>query len=128
MYRRSALKAAHSAFVQNYEMNKTQQARKAVTFDYGYGYDEPLQQDRPAKRRRFQRRNSKTPAMLMAMSAAALDLDFLDKEEEEEQNKTTTVKPVAEEDDDDSWDGGLEIAEELVKQLQQRRKSNASSC
>lgn len=116
MCNRSSLKAAHSAFI-----------RKTISFaptvkdevDYGYGEDEPA--PRPTKRRRFERRNSKTPAMLMAMSAAALDLDFLEKDDKE-------CRLVDDDDDDDdNWDGGLEIAEELVKQLQERRRSNASS-
>lgn len=113
IYNSSSLKAAHAAFVRDYEQSRSP---KKVSFDsnpYGYGYDEPEVEERPVKRRRFERRNSKTPAMLMAMSAA-LDLDFLAKHDNEDQSK---------EDDEDNWDGGLEIAEELVKQLQQRRKS-----
>jgi hypothetical protein len=123
---------------------------------YGYGYEgygpeddsapAARQQDNecttdthpPAnKRRRFQRRNSKTPAMLLAMnSPLLLQLDFLEDKKDQEKDffsgfnpalppsmssatdTSTTESKVAE-----SWDGGLEIAEELVKHLQKRRKS-----
>jgi len=134
MCNRAALKTAHDAFVRDYEKRKEmlrvhkQQSRKVAfaepedaAVDYGYGdhAEEPSCQEAPAaKRRRFQRRNSKTPAMLMAMASAQLDLGFL-KEKDDEDNK-----PKEKKDEEDSWDGGLEIAEELVKQLQQRRRGN----
>ena len=39
----------------------------------------------------------------------------------------TIPKPVVKtEDDDEDWDGGLEIAEQLVAHLQKRRLSDAS--
>jgi len=146
IYNRSALKVAHSAFVRDYGEKRALKMpplttsvsaplpRKTVAFqcsssepvDYGYGPqsdpEDDSQEPRPNKRRRFQRRCSKTPAMLMAMSAAVLELDFLDEEEDKKEESTESTK-----DSDDSWDGGLEIAEELVKQLQQRRLSNASA-
>lgn len=113
MCNRSSLKAAHSAFVRDFQERKSKSVGFIDTTDYGYGYDEPSVQP-PTKKRRFERRNSKTPAMLMAMSAAALDLKFLQDKDEEDKKEA----------DDDDFDGGLEIAEELVKQLQQRRRSN----
>jgi hypothetical protein len=69
--------------------------------------------------------------MLMSMSASLVQLEFLDEEKKEEEerlkllNVTTKKEEISEEDDDDDWDGGLEIAEELVKHLQQRRRSNS---
>jgi hypothetical protein len=111
-------------------------AMKKISFDvedYGYGFAEPSAAssassvaagphdvDRPAKRRKFERRNSKTPAMLMAAMQAALELDFLNTSDEEEKEDSTNKE---DDDEEDNWDGGLEIAQELVKQLQQRRRS-----
>lgn len=123
MANRVSLQAAHAAFCRDYE-----QRRKAVAFpkdsvDYGYddyGYNQETDiQPPPAKRRRFQRRNSKTPQMLMSMSASLASLDFLMDDDDREDKKTGTG-----EEDEDNWDGGLQIAEELVKQLQNRRNSN----
>jgi hypothetical protein len=121
---RSSLKAAHAAFVLNFE--KRQPSK--VTFEADYGYGKDFVEPQP-KRRRFQRRNSKTPQMLMAMSAALLPLDFLEDEDNEHvkiQPKSTSL-PLHDDDDDDDWDGGLEIAEELVMELQKRHCSNNSS-
>lgn len=75
--------------------------------------DEP-----PQKRRRFQRRNSKTAAMLFSSMASIVASDF---EEEEKKPETSRVS------DDSAWDGGLEIAEELVRQLKLRRQSIGGS-
>jgi len=121
----ASLKAAHAAFVLDYEKRKSQRRqKKEVSFESDYGYDEDLVEPEP-KRRRFQRRNSKTPQMLMAMSPSLLSLDFLDKDKNEGQLRTTsrTPLPFSDDEDDDAWDGGLEIAEELVKHLQKRRDS-----
>jgi len=146
IYSGSTLKAAHSVFIRDFDKRKL--GKKSVCFgaelsDYGYDQEQPKkvsfggpfdygyaedhsQEDRPAKRRRMQRRNSKTPAMLMAMSAnSALDLDFLEKRDElEKTDSRQSSSSSILNDDDDNWDGGLEIAEELVKHLQQRRHSN----
>lgn len=116
IHRRSSLKATHSALVRDYEQNK-QRKQKSISFSNLYGYEEAEVQEPPLKKRRFQRRNSKTPAMLMAMNAA-LDLDFLKKDRIESRKREQCF-----EDAEDDWDGGLEIAEELVKELQQRRRS-----
>jgi hypothetical protein len=129
----SPLSAVRSAFLDMEKQRAT--STKAVNFecDYGYGYGEDSEQEPPSKRRRFQRRNSKTPAMLMSMSASLVQLEFLDEEKKEEEerlkllNITTKKDESSEEDDDDDWDGGLEIAEELVKHLQQRRRSSSVS-
>jgi hypothetical protein len=110
----SSLKAARSAFVQKQQL----QSQRKVCFDAAdYGYGEDTVEEPPVKRRRFQRRNSKTPAMLMAMSTASLDLDFLEKKDEEKKEE------ISKNEDEDSWESGLEIAEELVKHLQRRRKA-----
>jgi hypothetical protein len=107
IYNSKSFKSSHSAFPA---------VKKSVCFDsvdYGYGEEAPVE-ERATKRRRMERRNSKTPAMLMALTAQALEFDFLDKADDEIS--------------DDSWDGGLaeeslDIAEELVKHLQQRREA-----
>jgi hypothetical protein len=125
----SPLSAVRTAYL---DMEKQRSANtKTVNFecDYGYGYGKDSEQEPPSKRRRFQRRNSKTPAMLMSMSASLVQLEFLDEEKKEEEEKQkllnlTKKEETSEVDDDDDWDGGLEIAEELVKHLQERRRSN----
>jgi len=109
--------------------------------DYGYGdaapdgepkKEEPQEEEPASKRRRYQRRNSKTPAMLMAMNAPLLlQLDFLEDSKEASEKKqgvptasSPLLSPLSGSGlSKDSWDGGLEIAEELVKHLQKRRQS-----
>ena len=107
---------------------------KGVSFsgelDYGYGEGavEP-----PNKKRRYQRRNSKTPAMLMLMKnkrAPLINLDFLhklDTEKKSSEEKSKSSSPTDCDGDDDNWESGLEIAEELVKHLRSRRRSSANS-
>lgn len=121
----STLKASPSALLKDFEKRNS---RKTVSFEAAapssasvdYGYDQDFVPP-PVKRRRYERRNSKTPAMLMAMSASLVALDFtIDKEESERSSGIS-------DDDDSSWDGGLEIAEELVKHLQKRRTSAAAN-
>jgi hypothetical protein len=131
MVNRSSLSAVRSAFL---DMEKRRQVgTKAVNFETDYGYGNDTVQEPPSKKRRFQRRNSKTPAMLMSISASLVQLEFLDEEKKEEEERlkklTTNVQTfsVDDDDDDDNWDGGLEIAEELVKHLQQRRRSSTVS-
>jgi hypothetical protein len=117
----STFSAKRSALVRDYarQLDKPKQICFDIV-DYGYGdADEPLVQRPSSKKRRYERRNSKTPAMLMAMNTA-LDLDFLDDHEETERDSSQSSE-------DDVWDGGLEIAAELVKQLQKRRRSNSTS-
>lgn len=132
-----SLNSVRSAFVLDLE---SRQQKKEVSFDsygydYGYGPDvevkhsDSQQETPPSKRRRFQRRNSKTPAMLMAMhSPLLLHLDFLEEKKDKEKaatgsETTESLTPEAQSWKSDSWDGGLEIAEELVKHLQKRRSS-----
>jgi hypothetical protein len=146
----SMLKSPRSPFALDFERLKKKVESKNLgkdpsAFDmygYGYGADEAeksaQQQDEfGAKRRRFQRRNSKTPAMLMAMnSPLLLHLDFL--EDKKEFEKSTAASPSALELANvsscglplpastgtfDDWAGGLAIAEDIVMQLQKRKRS-----
>lgn len=127
------------------------QPQEAVTtnpseIDYGYGYGygpgEPGQGsclskcESGIKRRRYQRRNSKTAQMLMAMTSSLNTLDFLkgletndcdypvlagrSKSESDIGDKTNDMTSSLLDDDFD----GLAIAEELVLQLQKRLKSH----
>jgi hypothetical protein len=100
-----------------------------VNIDYEYGYGEDAEQAPPSKRRRFQRRDSKTPEMLMSLSASLVQLEFLDEEEkeEEERQKKSTMKESSDDDDDDTWDGGLEVVVKLVKHLQQQRRQSSTA-
>lgn len=76
----------------------------------------------PSKRRRFQRRNSKTAAMLMCSMSSIIACDFdHTSEQEDASNSQGSVQNT-----EDPWEGGLEIAEELVRQLKLRR--TAGSC
>ena len=76
----------------------------------------------------------------MLFSAMKMPRDLFDTDDDDDDgNKETSAKSVAstaqktgtpvkpEDDDEADWDGGLEIAEQLVKQLQKRRLSDASS-
>ena len=110
--------SVRSAFLQDCE--KRRKTSKGVSFeaaseevDYGYGVDiaPPA-----AKKRRMERRNSKTPAMLMAMNASLATLDFLNDTED---------SLFSSDSKDDSFDSGLQIAEDLVKHLQTRRRRSA---
>jgi hypothetical protein len=119
--RKTTLKNLHSSFIHDLEMRRDLKSVAFDSIDYGYGEDAPGTEP-PAKKRRFQRRNSKTPAMLMRMNSPLTNLDFLANLEMDEQGNPTQTG-----DDDDNWDGGLEIAEELVQQIRNRRCSSASS-
>ena len=111
--------SVRSAFLHDCE--KRRKTSKGVSFessgeeiDYGYGVDIAPP---PAKRMRMQRRNSKTPQMLMAMSASLATLEFL--------NETDNSLLSSSETKDDAFDGGLQIAEDLVKHLQTRKRRSA---
>jgi hypothetical protein len=107
---RSSLHSMHQKFA--YEIEE----RRKVNFssvEKSDPVDEP-----PQKRRRFQRRNSKTAAMLFSSMSSLVASDF----EEDEKKEETSHAP-----DDSAWDGGLEIAEELVRQLKLRRQSCTGS-
>lgn len=162
----SPLKSARSAYPVDFDRLKKRVEAKLASSDqpsvfdmygygYGYGADEdpsPKQQEQPdgTKRRRYERRNSKTPAMLMAMKSPLLcHLDFLEDKKEFEPSPTVTAanvsSPVRLNNSTpstvtlsprldsralphfDVWDGGLDIAEDLVMQLQKRKRSSKPS-
>jgi hypothetical protein len=119
-------------------------------YGYGYGADEetsPKQREQAdgTKRRRYERRNSKTPAMLMMSMKSPLlcHLDFLEDKKEFESAPSEAPTSIASPEQHsnnssaialsprlesralpnfDVWDGGLEIAEDLVLQLQKRKR------
>jgi hypothetical protein len=114
-----------SAFLQDCERRrkassvcfaKEESEKNEKTDEVDYGYGEDLAPP-PTKKRRMERRNSKTPRMLMAMSASLATLDFLNDDQDDSLFKTTKS-----EDGEDAFDGGLKIAEELVMHLQSRRR------
>jgi len=119
----TSIENVHSIFAAGLERR-----RRAAMADLGYGNDactanNDTQGEQPNKRRRFQRRNSKTSAMLFK-TLNSLPTDFFAEESKKEEAPKPT--PVVKTDDEDDWDGGLEIAEQLVKHLQKRRASDAS--
>ena len=124
----SATFSVRSAFLQDCErrrkINGVTFEPKGVSFeaeekkdpeaiDYGYGEDFVPP---PPKKRRMERRNSKTPRMLMAMNASLASLDFLNDTDDLFKTETTG---------NDEFDSGLHIAEDLVKHLQSRRRRTA---
>jgi hypothetical protein len=156
----SAMKSGRSSFPFDFDRLKAKAEMKASSIDsssldpygygYGYGPDESDKASSPsspnpdelagAKRRKFQRRNSKTPAMLMMMnSSSLLHLDFLEDKKEHDKSQTTTTTTTMDQPSTfdftsaasasnfDSWDGGMEIAESLVKQVMHLHKRKKSS-
>ena len=127
--RRSSLQSMHKKFA--FELS--QQQRRRVSFG-----EDPLPTpssepsssepcEPPLKRRRFQRRNSKTAAMLLTSMSSIIASEF---EKDEEQESGTTGEPpktISTTHEDNPWDGGLEIAEELVRHLKLRRQANAAA-
>lgn len=157
----SPLKNSRSAYPVDFDRFKKRVETKLASSDqpsvfdlygygYGYGADEdtsPKQREQAdgTKRRRYERRNSKTPAMLMmAMKSPLLcHLDFLEDKKEFESAPSETSTSIASPEQQnnnsiaialsprlepralpkfDVWDGGLEIAEDLVMQLQKRKR------
>lgn len=123
--RRTSFSAAQAART-NFMKQRFAQS-KSVSFDsgidYGYGEPEPHsgEEQPPMKRRKYMRRNSKTPAMLMAMAMQSPILDSIKLEIEREdaiaENETSSRSG------DEEIDAGLEVAEELVRTLMARRLS-----
>jgi hypothetical protein len=104
--RRSGLHSLHTKFAE--DMEKT----RCVSFERSVEKQDLAEP--PFKRRRFQRRNSKTASMLFSSMSSIVASGLGDAKE-----PTAEVSRSA----DDAWDGGLEIAEELVRQLKLRRQS-----
>jgi hypothetical protein len=106
--RRSGLHSLHKKFAE--EMEQRRRVSFAAASEEKNSVSEP-----PLKRRRFQRRNSKTAAMMFSSMASIVSSDLGDSSIDE--------KPKEAKASEDSWEGGLEIAEELVRQLKLRRKT-----
>jgi hypothetical protein len=125
MSSRKSLNAVRSAFVLDLESRREKKVSFGVSeaaTDYGYG---DCAQEPPTKKRRFERRNSKTPAMLMqmaSMKSTMLNFDFT-KLDVEADAEGKSAKKQTKDGEADEWDGGLEIAEELVMHLQNRRQN-----
>jgi hypothetical protein len=115
--RRSGLHSLHTKFAEDIMMEQT---RRAVSFE-GSVEKQDLAEPPFNKRRRFQRRNSKTAAMLFSSMSSVVASSVLGDAKEPAAEIISRSAPGA--DDDACWDGGLEIAEELVRQLKLRRQS-----
>lgn len=128
MSTKSATFSVRSAFLQDCERRRkisgvsfeskgvsfeAEEKKDPEAIDYGYGEDFVPP---PPKKRRMERRNSKTPRMLMAMNASLASLDFLN--DTDDLFKTETTGNA-------EFDSGLQIAEDLVKHLQSRRRRTA---
>lgn len=121
-----SLENVHSIFAAGLERR-----RRAAALNLGYESKGPDDDEAEPtrKKRRFQRRNSKTPAMLFK-SMNILSQDLFEDTKPSEPWRTipeTHGRPESKQDDDADWDSGLEIAEEIVKHLQKRRLSDVSA-
>lgn len=105
--RRSGLQSLHKKFAEEMEQ------RRRVSFE---AKEENPVDEPPFKRRRFQRRNSKTASMLFSSMSTFISTDFGESDKEQEPKVTDKTS-------DDAWDGGVQIAEELVRHLGLRRQS-----
>eukprot|EP00523_Entomoneis_sp_CCMP467_P005942 CAMPEP_0168734418 /NCGR_PEP_ID=MMETSP0724-20121128/8803_1 /TAXON_ID=265536 /ORGANISM="Amphiprora sp., Strain CCMP467" /LENGTH=201 /DNA_ID=CAMNT_0008781521 /DNA_START=85 /DNA_END=690 /DNA_ORIENTATION=- len=99
--------------------------------DYGYETQESAPPSRATKRRRMNRRNSKTPAMLMAMSASIAAKDFLG--ETKRRRRVVDVQQrqpnnnVEKSHKDDSYcRDDMAIADVLARHFKARRTSGAN--
>jgi hypothetical protein len=93
------------------------------------GYGEDCAQEPPTKKRRFERRNSKTPAMLMKMQSSLMNFKSSKLDEEVEGEEKSGKKQTKETSgESDKRDGSREIAEELVMhpRLQTRRQNRVA--
>jgi hypothetical protein len=79
--------------------------------------DEP-----PLKRRRFERRNSKTAAMLLSSVSTLVSSDFDQLDDRTTQGDRRSLKSRLF-NTDEPWDSTLGMAEELVRQLKLHRES-----
>ena len=111
---RTSIKALQMQFSMQLKQQRSMSLPLSLYDDRTQGSMEP-----PPKRRRFQRRNSKTAAMLFSSISSIVASDF----EENPEKEDTSIKEESSESTEDPWEGGLEIAEELVRQLKLRRKS-----
>ena len=110
--RRSSFKALHEKFTNDLSRRRT------ISFPASFNDGSVELAEPPAKRRRFQRRNSKTAAMLFSSMSSIIAADIDGEDEMENHHQVETPE--------DPWEGGLEIAEELVRQLKLRRKKQTS--
>ena len=90
---------------------------KRVCFEIKYNSTSP---EPTMKRRRFQRRNSKTAAMLFSSIATIVspELNAIEREDIEREKETSK----------DSCDVAIKIAEDLVRHLRLRRHSLGNAC
>lgn len=142
-----SLQQAHARFVREYSLKRRVHSQKSlplldatlpvdvnqVAAAEFYGYEDASPDMKPpTKKRRFERRCSKTPRMLMSLSASLLSImDGGDEEEEAVdarcQARLHRSEPCLDKDAD--WEGGLQIAQELVQQLQHHQSpSRGHSC
>ena len=121
--RRNGLQSLHMQFAAQMEQQRRKVEFEMPKKETGTVGEQPVSEP-PMKRRRFQRRNSKTAAMLlssMQMSTLVPDTlpDFSKNLADKAPNASDDTSPSS-----DILDGGLEIAEDLVRQLKLRRRNH----
>jgi hypothetical protein len=95
--------------------------RRSISFPLSLREQDAFQESQPpVKRRRFERRNSKTAAMLSNALTWITPAEL-----EEPETKSAREDKDLDVDSVDPWDGGLEIAGELVRQLTLRHHNKA---
>lgn len=110
----SSLNGSHSMFANE------RRRRPSIQFSFSSKKDsEEEVAEPPAKRRRVQRRNSKTAAMLLNSVSSAIMSDLSSDDAE----KSTERKDAAG-DNADPWETSVEIAGELVRELNLKRKNH----
>ena len=120
--RRPSFTTVHSAFMQN-----RREKQKQVNFEVDYGYGDDSVQEPPVKRRRFQRRNSKTPRMLMGDSGALVRDTLRKLDEVPSLAPKSRTMPFLDIPSGASTDSYLNIVEDIVSQVQKRRRSSKSA-
>lgn len=117
--RRRGLQNMHKKFARELQMDlprvcfKTEESLSSQDF-----VSEP-----PLKRRRFQRRNSKTPAMMVGSASQLLGSGF---DQLDDEGSTQCEGGSLQESQafiNEQWESALGVAEELVRQLKVHRKS-----
>lgn len=95
--------------------------RRSISFPLSLREQDSFQESQPpAKRRRFERRNSKTAAMLSNALTWITPAEL-----EETETKSSREDKDLDLNSVDPWEGGLEIAGELVRQLTLRHQNKA---
>lgn len=124
--RSATLQNMHIKFAQEMHIDRRQvkfdstappvpQEESPSTHEY---FNEP-----PTKRMRFQRRNSKTAAMMLSSISSLVGSDFDIQDDSSTHSESQTIESAASIEFPEAWDDSLGVAEELVRQLKLRKQT-----